>query len=247
MKAFLVSILSLSLFITACGGCASTPEVVKIERTAAPASKPSISLQDILSGPPVKLDVDYDPEAPHKVGLVRFDKGVNNASAEALIAWIAAADRDGLEALVIEIDSPGGSVDAGNRIIKKIENAKTPIYCLVDGDAASMALAILQSCPNRLMTKRSVLMAHNPSVGMDGGQEQDMDNARELLQALSAALAEQYCHRLTISLDACRAKFDQKGEWWFGYSEALKVGAIDSVSPPAKGLLAALRADMELP
>ena len=226
MQIFRIAAASLAV-ITALS-CASTPKPVEAP-PAAPESAPNVDLLALLMGPQVHLKADLDLDAPHKIGVVVFDVPVSDASADQLVALIEAADVRGLEGMVIEMNTPGGSVDAGRLIARAIETAHTPIYCIVDGDAASMGIYILQSCPQRLMTKRSMLMAHDPSLRAQG-QEQDMLDAANMLKATGDALAEHVCSRMKMSFKECRAKFNGK-EWWFGYDEALLVGAIDRVSP----------------
>lgn len=252
----LAAVVAILMVSAACGSCAAAKPQVKIGEPV-PIPKPSQPAQpdpmlplllDLLGGQEkVKLEVDYDPNANHKIGMVRFDKGVSEASAKELVEWIDAANSEKLEGLVIEFDTPGGSVDAGKKISKAIEGSKIPIYCLVDGDAASMGFYILQSCPVRLMTQRSVLMAHDPSMRGGGGQSQDMQNAADALKALSDAMAQHYCHRLKMSLKSCRAKFDHGLEWWMGWKEALEVGAVDKIAPPVQDVLYWLRRDNVIP
>jgi len=77
----------------------------------------------------------------------------------------------GTDDIYIYISSNGGSVFAGNNLIDVIEtlteNKIRNIICIAD-KAASMAFAILQSCPTRYVTKNSVLMQHQMSTMIHG-------------------------------------------------------------------------------
>jgi ATP-dependent Clp protease, protease subunit len=225
--------------------CASAPKPAEVPPQEPAPPGPSPELLELLMGPQIHLKADLDLDAPHKIGHVVFDVPVSDASADRLIALIEGADQRKLEGLVIEINTPGGSVESGRLISRAIESAVTPIYCLVDGDAASMGMYILQSCPQRLMTKRSMLMAHNPSAGVQG-QEQDFLNVAAMLKATGDALGEHVCHRMLLEPKDCRSRFDGK-EWWLGYDEALKVGAIDRVSPISNVAVESLRLRNMLP
>lgn len=229
-----------------CGSCATVAE-------SAPAptqttTTPQLTGLDLLAllEPPVQLDVDFDPSTPKKVGRVRFDVGVSEASARELIAWIEAAQEEGLDALVIDINTPGGSVMAGQRIGKAIEESRVPVYCISDGMAASMGFYIMQSCEHRLMTKRTMLMAHGPSM-MTQGNVDNLKNDAKMLQVMAAAMAEHECSRMKISTKECMANFEGSKEWWMGWEEALKVGAIDGIATSVKDVVELLRQGKDIP
>lgn len=70
--------------------------------------------------------------------------------------------------IILVIDSPGGAVFAGSKIISAIEASKRPVYTVCYGICASMAAMVHQYGTKRLMTNRSVLMFHNASGGAQG-------------------------------------------------------------------------------
>ena len=67
--------------------------------------------------------------------------------------------------MYVYIDSPGGHVDAGMKIMSEIR--KYNISCVAD-KAYSMAFAIFQSCANRYITMSGHLMQHQMSYGVEG-------------------------------------------------------------------------------
>ena len=67
--------------------------------------------------------------------------------------------------MYVYIDSPGGHVDAGMKIMSEIR--KHNISCVAD-KAYSMAFAIFQSCANRYITTSGRLMQHQMSYGVEG-------------------------------------------------------------------------------
>ena len=140
------------------------------------------------------------------------------------------SDNTGLSGYILEINSPGGSVDAGFLLSKAIENAGVPVYCFVDGDGASMAFYILQSCTTRAMTKRSVLMVHGPSMsGQHSGNTSKWLEVGEQLEAIQNAMIEHCGARLKVPLSFLRHKILLRA-WWLNWQEALGVGAIDGVT-----------------
>lgn len=70
--------------------------------------------------------------------------------------------------ILLIIDSPGGAVFPGSKIISAIEASKRPVYTICYGTCASMAAMIHQYGTKRLMVNRSVLMFHNASGGAQG-------------------------------------------------------------------------------
>lgn len=70
--------------------------------------------------------------------------------------------------ILLVIDSPGGAVFAGTKIISAIESSKRPVYTVCYGLCASMAAMIHQYGHKRMMVDRSVLMFHNASGGAQG-------------------------------------------------------------------------------
>lgn len=238
--------IALSMFLTT-GSCATSRVALKPEAAKPEAAQPETTAQTIVLGEPdVELDIDFDPNTKHKVGRVRFDVPVTAASADELIAWIVAAKPAKLDAVVIDMNTPGGSVTAGQRLAKVIEESPVPIYCVADGMAASMGMYLLQSCHVRLMTKRTVLMAHGPSVGgFMAGKEQDFKNIAQMLKATEEALASHICKNIKLPEAECRAKFSGNNEWWLGAKEAKTVGAVDEVVADVQGLVNDLRKGME--
>src|SRR4030095_15461842 len=93
--------------------------------------------------------------ASPSVRLVRFETDINAATAKRIVEAIDAADAAGDALVLIELDTPGGSVDATETLVKKLLIAKTPtavwvgpsgaraasggFYLLIAADVAAMA------------------------------------------------------------------------------------------------------------
>ena len=76
--------------------------------------------------------------------------------------------RNDSDQLFLLIDSPGGSVVDGAKLISFIETSDVPITTVCIGVCASMAAHIHQSGFKRLMTDHSILMFHPASAGTQG-------------------------------------------------------------------------------
>jgi ATP-dependent Clp protease protease subunit len=167
----------------------------------------------------------------------RFSDEVNERSTGKAIKWIAAANKAGANELLIEINTPGGSVPDGFELAKAIEDSEAPVTCIVDGEAASMGFYITQSCQKRVMTKRSSLMAHEPAIGGNFyGTPNQWQAIANWLAASREALAEHCQHRLKISMAEYRKRTDGGLMWWINYKEAVKVGAVDEIVDSVKNL-----------
>jgi ATP-dependent Clp protease protease subunit len=132
------------------------------------------------------------------------------------------------EKIIIHIDSPGGSVYAGQEMAKAIEASTVPITCVVDGMAASMGLYILQACDYRTMTARSLLMAHGPSTQNASGTAADLAAESDLLLKLSRALAHHIVRRTVYTVDQYLAII-ARGDFWIGCETALELGFVDEI------------------
>jgi ATP-dependent Clp protease protease subunit len=72
------------------------------------------------------------------------------------------------EPVYLLIDSPGGSVFDGARLITQMESMKTPVNTVCVGLCASMGAMIHSYGKQRLITARSTLMYHPASGGAQG-------------------------------------------------------------------------------
>lgn len=138
----------------------------------------------------------------------------------------------GLPAIWIKINSDGGSIYAGLELIQRVETLKTKVICVVDFRAVSMGMAFLESqaCDERLMTKRSHLMAHEGSVGRGGNADQHKDLA-QALDAITSSLVAMMAERMQMSEKDFWEKIRNR-TWYLDYHEALKHKAVDGIADP---------------
>lgn len=165
-----------------------------------------------------------------------FNSDVNSESAETLIKQIQLADQ-GDKPILIEINTPGGSVFDGFEISRAIEATKHPVVCVVDGMAASMGLYILQSCHIRMMTHRSLLMGHEPSGGARG-QQDDLKKMGMVLEKLNFVMAAHISFKTKLTPAQYMELIAHGSELWLTPDEALSLGFADfkvtSVSEAAR-------------
>ena len=80
------------------------------------------------------------------------------------------------EPIVIELMSPGGSVDAGMAIYDTITAATAggvDVFCKVRGEASSIACVILQACSKRFVFKNATVMHHRGTVPTGEGSPEE--------------------------------------------------------------------------
>ena len=166
--------------------------------------------------------------ADTKIAVVTLTGEINKESALETEAAFKRAETDHADAIILAINSPGGSVPAGFLISQTIESSKIRVACVVDGVAASMAFFILESCPLRIQTKRSLLMVHEASISSEmSGQTTEFENTYKQLRALNWAMVEHYAHRMKLSPKQIFKKISGGKEWWINWRESVDVGAID--------------------
>lgn len=189
------------------------------------------------------------PEKGNCVPSYRFDKEVDDESVGETVDWLDAWETAGAKAVVIEFNTPGGSVDAGFTLAHRIEDAKVPVHCVVDGDAASMGFYLLQSCTTREMTKRSTLMAHTPSLsgGISDARQLQFNNYAERMRVMADAMSEHCQHRLKVSIADYKFRTRDGAQWWMNWQEGLNYGAVDQIAVSAKAVKQALEKNLKLP
>jgi ATP-dependent Clp protease protease subunit len=133
-------------------------------------------------------------------------------------------DRD----IEMYINSPGGSVYAGNAIYDAMQIVKPDIATICTGFAASYGAVLLAAGTKdkRYITPHARVMIHQPSGGFEGQATDAEISLREMLtlkNALNGILAKHTGQPLEkIAADAER-------DFWMGAEEAKAYGMIDQV------------------
>lgn len=165
----------------------------------------------------------------HNVGVVILEGEINGESVLKAIQDMAEVRQAG-EDVVLRINSPGGEMQAGFALSRTIEEWPTPVTCVVDGEAASMAMYIFQSCPVRVMTKRSVLMIHQPSIsGGMAGHSEDWKAIADYLEASTWAMAQHLAYHMNCRPSYIMWRIKGGKMWWMKYNDAVIWGAVDRI------------------
>ena len=128
----------------------------------------------------------------------------------------------------IYINSPGGSVMAGQRFINLINSIKNKkkILCIAD-TAASMAFHIYQYCDFRYVIPNSKLMQHQISISGLEGNLKNIKNYITMVEEMNNMMITIESNRLKIQRDIYEKKIES--DWWiYGGEKIVKAGVADS-------------------
>lgn len=131
--------------------------------------------------------------------------------------------------IYIYINSNGGSVMEGNKIIENINflsNTGYNVSCIAQ-NAFSMAFHILQHCPRRYVTKTSTLMQHQIKLGVNDNLE-NIKSYLNMIEALNDKFNEYSALRINMSKYEFMSKIEN--DWWiYGSDNILKYKLADQI------------------
>lgn len=133
---------------------------------------------------------------------------------------------DDKEPIVILIDSPGGSVFSGEKIVSAMESVNSEIYTVCVGMCASMAAIIHQYGTKRLATDRSVLMFHD-AAGMVGGRVSEMLSILSMIKRKIDKSNHYIANRSKMSYDELVRL--ESNNFWIDAEDSLEKGLVDGL------------------
>lgn len=166
-----------------------------------------------------------------RVGTTTVEGAITPVIADHLVDAVATADAEGLEALVVRLDTPGGLVTSMRTIVQTFLNADVPVVVHVapsGADAGSAGTFITLSAHVAAMAPATTIGAATP-VDLQGGEVGDkiVENAA----AFAEAIANARDRDVEFAVDAVRDGRSVTAR------EALEVGAIDLVTEDLDSLL----------
>jgi len=179
------------------------------------------------------------PPAPQAV-LIEIDGPLTQASAEYLDRGLRQAagnaGEGGAAVVILQIDTPGGSIDVMNRMVQAIRGSSVPVvvYVAPRGAIAGSAGTIL------VLAGHAAAMAPETAIGAAspvGDQGEDLDQTlaakmREIMKATARTLAG---WRGPAALELAQATIDEAAA--ASSEEALAVGMIDVIAESPEDLL----------
>lgn len=160
-----------------------------------------------------------------------LSEAIDNKSAQALIRKLWYLDlKDPTLPILLVINSPGGSVDAGFAIWDQIKMLRAPITTLVTGLAASMGSVLSLVAPKgrRFATPNARFMIHQPLIGgFIEGQATDLEiQAQEILKTRKT-LVQLYSEATGKEQKVVEKAIDR--DTWMNPEEAKNFGLIDNI------------------
>lgn len=158
--------------------------------------------------------------------LILFNTPVMYETVEAAISRLETLKAKGYKEAYLILNSPGGSVFDGARLVAWIKHSPMKVNTICDGLCASMAAHLFEVGKTRYMTDKSTLMFHPASGGVQG-----------TLQQMESRLSyvSNYVNGLDIDI-AARAGIDYKTfrermlvEYWVETKDAVANGLADNL------------------
>jgi membrane-bound serine protease (ClpP class) len=180
------------------------------------------------------------------VNAIRVSGTINPASSDFIQKAITASAADGAEALLLELDTPGGLVSATKDIIQAMLNASVPVvvYVAPQGAWAGSAGTFITIAGHvaAMAPGTSIGAAHPVGVGSPGGgqpgDEKQRDVAGEKAENLLAAYIESIAKQRDRNVEW--AKQAVRESVAIASDEALKLKVIDLVAASQTELLDAI-------
>jgi membrane-bound serine protease (ClpP class) len=191
------------------------------------------------SGETQKNKTTVSPAAPSRqiVYLISVDAAITPVVAEYIDKSIDNASRANAEAIIIELDTPGGLVDSMRDIVKKMMAADVPVIVYVGPSgarAASAGVFITLAANIAAMAPTTHIGAAHP-VTMEGKMDKTMESkVVNDLAAMARSIAVKRGKNAKWAEEAVRKSVS------ITETEALKLKVIDLVAPDVLSLLRAV-------
>jgi len=128
--------------------------------------------------------------------------------------------------LTLVIDSPGGSVFAGMRLIDALQSTDKTVTCVVL-NGASMAFSIAQACTKRLIVPSAIFMQHQMAGGFEGELPKVLAQT-DFVKATEVKLNTMEANRM--GLDPSEWAKMHVHEYWMDGNKAVEMKAADDLA-----------------
>lgn len=140
----------------------------------------------------------------------------------------AIEDLDPGEELLLEINSIGGSVFAGNEIYALLEGCTNPTRAVIQSMAASAASYMIMPCDRIEIHLPAQLMIHRAST-IAWGNAEDLQQAQQMLDTTDNSILDTYCRRCGDRCSREELETMMENETYIGSADALRYGLVDSI------------------
>lgn len=132
------------------------------------------------------------------------------------------------EELLLEINSIGGVVFAGNEIYALLEECSNPTRAVIQSMAASAASYMIMPCDRIEIHLPAQLMIHRAST-VAWGNTEDLQQAQQMLDVTDNSILDAYCRRCGDRCSREELETMMENETYIGASDALRYGLVDSI------------------
>lgn len=175
---------------------------------------------------------DLRSELFYKKRMVILDHEINGDLATSIVSQLMYLNSQSEDDIFLIIDSPGGSVSAGNRIYDYIKHGcRCDVVTVADGVAASMGAFLLAAGTKgkRYATPSTEIMIHQP-LGGTQGQATEMIIAVNHILKIKRKLTEALARECGKDFETIAE--DMERDHWMDAAEAKEYGIIDCVGYP---------------
>lgn len=206
------------LALVGCGGARSPHHPIILDSTSF-TEQPEVFSSKLLS----ILHLDLT-----KANVTFLTTQVSTASVAAVLADFDKFNSKNNNPIYLILDTPGGSVMDGGRLISAMQASKNPIYAVDVGMAASMGFMILEHAHKRFGVSRAILMAHPASLGiMYQGEVDKLYSSLSFLKRYVDKMDRFIAKRAGMTYEAFKLRSDH--ELWIDSEDALRDHLLDEV------------------
>lgn len=144
-----------------------------------------------------------------------------DAAIETLHDWSLEND----EPITVILNSPGGEVFAGLLLFDTLRSLEQNVLTIARGLAASMGSILSQAGDQRLISRHSWFMVHEPA-SLAWGKVGDIKREAKMLERLHDQLCDILAERSTLTKAEIKRRSQDK-DWWMDAAEALEFGFFD--------------------
>jgi ATP-dependent Clp protease protease subunit len=142
------------------------------------------------------------------------------------------------KAIILIINSPGGSISAGSAIIDAIMWCDVPVYTLVIGSAYSMAFNISIIGDKRFCTPLSTFMLHDTQYDFGTySHPVDINDLVKFQQTVDSDLNRMILDKTKITKEELLVSLESRRDIYFNSASALKKKIIDNIVKDESELL----------
>lgn len=129
--------------------------------------------------------------------------------------------------IFLVIDSPGGSISAGESFIEAVKTVRNLQTITIN--AASMASAIVQALKGQRLMLASGMQMYHRAQGQVSGYFEDgeIESRLAFIKSVVRTMEKRSADRMGISLQAYKDKV--RNEWWMSAEQSMQANAADEI------------------